>query len=84
MFPLAFVAGSLQGHCGGFIIRNYIVWPIFFLTNLFVAPKVTHLGSPRLGKKELVCVLLVYLFVLYVFVFVIFLFLLVSEVGCGL
>ena len=40
--------------------------------------------SPRLGKRELVCVLLVHLFVLYVLVFVIFLFLLVSGVGCVL
>ena len=40
------------------------------------------LWSPRLGKRELVCVLLVHLFVLYVLVWVIFLFLLVSGVGC--
>ena len=30
MFPLAFVAGSLQGHWWGFISRNYVVWPIFY------------------------------------------------------
>ena len=42
------------------------------------------LWSSRLGRRELVCVLLVHLFVLYVLVFVIFLFLLVSRVGCGL
>ena len=42
------------------------------------------LGSPRLGKRELVCVLLVHLFVLRVLVFVLLLFLLVSGVGCGL
>ena len=42
------------------------------------------LRSPRLGKRELNCVLLVYLFVLYALGFVIFLFLLVSGVGCSL
>ena len=42
MFPLAFVAGSLQGHLRGFISRNYVVWPIFFLMNVFVALKGTH------------------------------------------
>ena len=49
-----------------------------------VAPFVLAVLSPRLGKRELVYVLLVHLFVLYVLVFVIFLFLLVSGVGCGL
>ena len=31
MFPLAFVAGWLQGHWWGFISRNYVVWPTSFL-----------------------------------------------------
>ena len=46
------------------------------------------LWSRRLGKRELVCVLLVHLFVclfvLYVLVYVLFLFPLVSGVDCGL
>ena len=42
MFPLAFVARSLQGHWRGFISRNYVVWPIFFLMNVFIALKGTH------------------------------------------
>ena len=42
MFPLAFVAGSLQGHWWGFISQNYVVWPIFFLMNVFIALKGTH------------------------------------------
>ena len=42
MFPLAFVAESLQGHWWGFISRNYVVWPIFFLVNVFIALKGTH------------------------------------------
>ena len=37
MFPLAFVAGSFQGYWWGFISRNYVVWPIFFLMNVFIA-----------------------------------------------
>ena len=41
-FPLAFVAGSLQGHWWGFIIRNYVLWPIFFLMNVFIALKGIH------------------------------------------
>ena len=41
-FPLAFVAGSLQGHWWGFISRNYVVWPIFCLMNVFIALKGTH------------------------------------------
>ena len=36
-FHLAFVAGSLQGHWYGFISRNYVVWLIFFLMNVFIA-----------------------------------------------
>ena len=42
MFPRAFVAGSLQDHWWGFISRNYVVWPIFFLMNVFIALKGTH------------------------------------------
>ena len=42
MFLLAFVARSLQGHWWGFISRNYVVWPIFFLMNVFIALKGTH------------------------------------------
>ena len=42
MFPLAFVAGWLQGHWWGFISRNYVVWPTFFLMNIFIALKGSH------------------------------------------
>ena len=42
MFPLAFVARWLQGHWWGFISRNYIVWPIFLLMNVFIALKGSH------------------------------------------
>ena len=42
MFPLAFVAGWLQGHWWGFISRNYVVWPTFFLMNVFIALKGSH------------------------------------------
>ena len=42
MFPLAFVAGWLQGQWWGFISRNYIVWPTFFLMNVFIAFKGSH------------------------------------------
>ena len=42
MIHLAFVSGSLQGHWWGFISRNYVVWPIFFLMNVFIAHKGTH------------------------------------------
>ena len=42
MFPLAFVAESLQGHWWGFISRNYVVWPISFLMNVFIGLKGTH------------------------------------------
>ena len=42
MFPLAFVADSLQGHWWGFISRNCVVWPIFFLMNVYIALKGTH------------------------------------------
>ena len=42
------------------------------------------LWSPRLGKRELVYVLLLHLFVYFALIFVFFFFLLVSVVGCGL
>ena len=42
MFHLAFFARSLQGHWWGFISRNYVVWPIFCLMNVFIALKGTH------------------------------------------
>ena len=42
VFHLAFVVVSLQGHWWGFISRNYVAWPIFFLTNVFIALKETH------------------------------------------
>ena len=42
MFLLAFVAGWSQGHWWGFISRNYVVWPIFFLMNVFIARKGSH------------------------------------------
>ena len=42
MFPLAFVAGWLQGHWWGFISRNYVVCPTFLLMNVFIALKGSH------------------------------------------
>ena len=42
MFPLAFVAWWLQGHWWGFISRNYVVWPTFFLMNVFISLKGSH------------------------------------------
>ena len=42
MFPLAFVAGWLQGPWWGFISRNYVVWSTFFLMNVFIALKGSH------------------------------------------
>ena len=42
MFPLAFVAGWLQGHWWGFISRNYVVWPTFFLMTVFIALEGSH------------------------------------------
>ena len=42
MFPLAFIAGWLQGHWWGFISRNYVVWPTFLLMNVFIALKGSH------------------------------------------
>ena len=40
--PLAFFAGWLQGHWWGFISRNYVAWPSFFLMNVFIALKGSH------------------------------------------
>ena len=57
MFPLAFVAGSLQGHWWGFISRNYVVWPIFFLMNVFIALKGTHFGILFTACFTIVCFL---------------------------
>ena len=42
VFPLAFIAWWLQGHWWGFISRNYVVWPTFFLMNVFIALKGSH------------------------------------------
>ena len=42
VFPLAFIVGWLQGHCWGFISRNYVVWPTFLLMNVFIALKGSH------------------------------------------
>ena len=42
MFPLAFVAGWLQGQWWSFISRNYVVWPTFLLLNVFIALKRSH------------------------------------------
>ena len=38
-------AGSLQGHWWGFINQNYVVWPIFFLVNVFIALRGTNFLS---------------------------------------
>ena len=45
MFSPAFVAGSLQGYWWSFISRNYVVRPIFYLMNIFIALKETYLGQ---------------------------------------
>ena len=42
MSPLAFVAGLLKGHWWGFIRWNYVVWPSFFLMNVFIALTGSH------------------------------------------
>ena len=42
VFPLALIAGWLQGHWWGFISRNYVVWPTFLLMNVFIALKGSH------------------------------------------
>ena len=52
MFPLAFVAGWLQGHWWGFISRNYVVWPTFFLMNVFIALKGSHLWFYILSRSR--------------------------------
>ena len=52
MFPLAFVAGWLQGHWWGFISRNYVVWPTFFLMNVFIALKGSHFWFYILSFRE--------------------------------
>ena len=50
-----------------------------------VSKSLKHVLSPLLGRRDLVCVLLVHLFVCFVRVsFCLFLFLLVSGAGCGL
>ena len=54
VFPLAFIAGWLQGHWWGFISRNYVVWPTFLLMNVFIALKGSHfwfLFVPELQLK---------------------------------
>ena len=42
VFPLAFIAGWLQGHWWGLISRNYVVWPTFLLMNVFIGLKGSH------------------------------------------
>ena len=42
VFPLAFIAGWLQGYWWGFISRIYVVWPTFLLMNVFIALKGSH------------------------------------------
>ena len=42
VFPLAFIAGWLQGHWWGFISRNDVVWPTFLLMNVLIALKGSH------------------------------------------
>ena len=51
MFPMAFVAGWLQGHWWGFISRNYVVWPKFLLMNVFTALKGSHFRFLFLVKR---------------------------------
>ena len=53
MFPLAFVARWLQGHWWGFISRNYVVWPTFFLMNVFIALKGSHFWFYILHHKKI-------------------------------
>ena len=53
MFPLAFVAGWLQGHWWGFISRNYVVWPTFLLMNVFIALKGSYFWSLMTIKEWL-------------------------------
>ena len=33
---------QVQGHWWGFISRNYVIWPTFLLTNVFIALKGSH------------------------------------------
>ena len=56
MFHLGFVAGSLQGHWWGFISRNYVVWPIFFLTNVFIALNGIHFLFQFHSSTVFICV----------------------------
>ena len=42
MFPPAFVSEWLQSHWWGFISRNYVAWPTFFLMIVFIALKRSH------------------------------------------
>ena len=42
LFKIRKIAGCLQGHWWGFISRNYVVWPSFFLMNVFMALKGSH------------------------------------------
>ena len=71
-----------------FILCLVLVCVFFFvvvvLLLLFFFSALLALRSPRLGKRELVCVLFVRLFVLRVLVYVSFLFLLVSGIGYDL
>ena len=39
----SFRCRSLQGHWWGSISRNFVVWPIFFLMNVFIDLKGTHI-----------------------------------------
>ena len=55
MFPLAFVAGWLQGHWWGFISRNYVVWPTFLLMNVFIALKGSHFWCLFLAMRLIFC-----------------------------
>ena len=52
MFPLAFVAGWLQGHWWGFISRNYVVWPTFLLMDVCIALKGSHFWFLFIGMGE--------------------------------
>ena len=56
-FPLAFIAGWLQGHWRGFISRNYVVWPTFLLMNVFIALKGSHfwfLSKLEMGQSTFI------------------------------
>ena len=52
VFPLAFIAGWLQGHWWGFISRNYVVWPTFLLMNVLIALKGSHFWFFLVLKQE--------------------------------